>query len=121
MIREPLTLGHEVAREIVDPGRNATKFRVGQRVAVNPTRPCFKCDYCLAGKSHLCLNVLFYGSAARFPHVQGAFSERFVAVEQQCFPIPEPMLSEAFSFPEVTTAFELASNRQKAMKVSLVA
>jgi L-idonate 5-dehydrogenase len=33
----------------------------------------------------------------------------------------EPMLSEAFNFPEVTTAFELASNRQKAMKVSLVA
>jgi L-idonate 5-dehydrogenase len=32
----------------------------------------------------------------------------------------EPMLSDAFHFPEVKTAYELASNRQKAMKVSLV-
>ena len=48
-IREPLTLGHEVAGEIVELGKNVTKFSRGQRVAVNPTRPCFKCDYCLAG------------------------------------------------------------------------
>jgi L-idonate 5-dehydrogenase len=33
----------------------------------------------------------------------------------------EPILSEAFHFSEATTAFELASNRQSAMKVSLVA
>jgi L-idonate 5-dehydrogenase len=99
-IREPLTLGHEVAGEIVDVGKNVTKLRVGQRVAVNPTRPCFKCDYCLAGKSHLCVNVLFYGSAARFPHVQGAFSELFVAVEQQCFPIPDSLSYRAAACAE---------------------
>jgi L-idonate 5-dehydrogenase len=99
-IREPLTLGHEVAGEIVDVGKNVTKLRVGQRVAVNPTRPCFKCDYCLAGKSHLCVNVLFYGSAARFPHVQGAFSELFIAVEQQCFPIPDSLSYRAAACAE---------------------
>ena len=52
------------------------------------------------GKSHLCLNVLFYGSAARIPHVQGAFSERFVAVEQQCFPIPDSLSYRAAACAE---------------------
>src|SRR4029077_18326598 len=37
-------------RGIVDVGKNVTKLRVGQRVAVNPTRPCFKCDYCFGGE-----------------------------------------------------------------------
>src|SRR3984893_13258543 len=46
-IREPLTLGHEVAGEIVDVGKNVTKLRVGQRVAVNPTTPWFQCDCCV--------------------------------------------------------------------------
>jgi L-idonate 5-dehydrogenase len=32
-----------------------------------------------------------------------------------------PILSGAYKFPEATTAFELASDRQKAMKVSFVA
>ncbi len=99
-VREPLTLGHEVAGEVVELGKYVTKLHVGQRIAVNPTRPCFRCDYCLAGKSHLCVNVLFYGSAARFPHVQGAFSELFVALEQQCFPIPDALSYRAAACAE---------------------
>ena len=90
-LREPLALGHEVAGVIAEVGRNVTKLRPGQRVAVNPTRPCFQCEYCLSGKSHLCLNTQFFGSAARTPHVQGTFCELFVASEQQCFLIPDSL------------------------------
>jgi L-idonate 5-dehydrogenase len=90
-LREPMVLGHEVAGEIVEVGRNVTKVRVGQRVAVNPTRACLTCDYCLSGKSNLCRNVRFFGSAARFPHVQGAFAELFTASEHQCVPIPDSL------------------------------
>jgi L-idonate 5-dehydrogenase len=32
--------------------------------------------------------MLFYGSAMRFPHVQGAFRERLVAEEAQCVVLP---------------------------------
>jgi L-idonate 5-dehydrogenase len=48
----------------------------------------------------LCVNVLFYGSAARFPHVQGAFSELFVAVEEQCFPVPDALSYRAAACAE---------------------
>ena len=90
-VREPMVLGHEVAGEVVAVGPNVTKIQPGQRVAVNPTRACRLCYYCLSGRSNLCRNVRFFGSAARFPHVQGAFAEFFTASEQQCVPIPESL------------------------------
>jgi L-idonate 5-dehydrogenase len=91
LLKEPMILGHEVAGEVVRVGPNVTQLREGQRVAVNPTRPCLKCRYCLAGRSNLCRNVRFFGSAARFPHVQGAFAELFTASEGQCIPVPKTL------------------------------
>jgi L-idonate 5-dehydrogenase len=88
-LREPMILGHEVAGEVVEVGPKVTTIKAGQRVAVNPTRACRHCYYCLAGRSNLCRNMRFFGSAARFPHVQGAFAELFTASEEQCVPIPE--------------------------------
>jgi L-idonate 5-dehydrogenase len=90
-LREPMVLGHELAGEIVEIGEEVTKVRAGQRVAVNPTRPCLHCRYCLSGRSNLCQNVRFYGSAARFPHVQGGFADLFIASEDQCVPIPDAL------------------------------
>jgi L-idonate 5-dehydrogenase len=130
-IREPLVLGHEVAGEVVEIGPGVTKVSVGQRVAVNPLRSCLRCVYCLSGRPNLCLNRRFFGSAARFPHVQGMFAELFIASEAQCVTIPEltpfrridigPILTGQFSLGDASSAFELASDRSKAMKVSLVA
>jgi L-idonate 5-dehydrogenase len=102
-LREPLVLGHEVAGEIVEIGEGVTKVQPGQRVAVNPTRPCQYCRYCLSGRSNLCKNVRFYGSAARFPHVQGGFADFFVASEDQCAPIPDWL-----SYPAAACAEPLA-------------
>ena len=90
-VREPLVLGHEVAGQVVEVGAKVTRIRAGQRVAVNPTRACLQCRYCLAGRSNLCSHVRFFGSAARFPHVQGAFAELFTASEAQCVPVPESL------------------------------
>jgi L-idonate 5-dehydrogenase len=102
-LREPMVLGHEVAGEVVEIGEGVTKVQPGQRVAVNPTRPCRNCRYCFSGRSNLCKNVLFYGSAARFPHVQGSFSDLFIAAEDQCVPIPDSL-----SYPAAACAEPLA-------------
>ena len=90
-VQEPMVLGHEVAGEVVELGPNVTTIQAGQRVAVNPTKACRQCNYCLSGRSNLCRNVRFFGSAARFPHVQGAFAEFFTASQLQCVPIPESL------------------------------
>ncbi|WP_051668487.1 L-idonate 5-dehydrogenase [Deinococcus frigens] len=94
LVRQPLTLGHKVAGTVQEVGPGVTGLAPGARVAVNPVRPCLSCDQCLAGRPNLCRNVLFYGSAARFPHVQGAFSHSFVAHQSQCFPIPHHLCFE---------------------------
>ncbi len=87
-LREPLILGHEVAGEVVSVGPEVRRIRPGDRVAVNPNHPCGTCRQCQAGRRNLCSNVRFFGSAARFPHVQGAFAENFVAAETNCFVLP---------------------------------
>src|ERR1700729_2667908 len=40
-LREPMVLGHEIAGTIVETARDVTGLRVvGDKVAVNPSRPC---------------------------------------------------------------------------------
>ena len=87
-LREPMVLGHEVAGRIDAIGDGVVRLSVGDRVAVSPSLPCSRCRYCQAGQQMHCLDMRFYGSAMRFPHVQGAFREQLVAEEGQCHLVP---------------------------------
>jgi L-idonate 5-dehydrogenase len=87
-VREPMVLGHEISGDVVEVGPDVTRTRVGDRVAVNPGKPCRTCAQCLSGRENLCANMIFFGSASRFPHVQGAFRETLVVRDFQCFPVP---------------------------------
>ena len=64
--------GHEVAGTVAAVARRRHRAcRSGDRVAVNPSRPCGACRYCLEGLPNQCLDMRFYGSAMRMPHVAG--------------------------------------------------
>ena len=63
---------------------DVTSVRVGDRVAVNPSRPCRHCKYCLEGMPNQCLNMRFYGSAMPMPHIQGGFRDTLVCDAVQC-------------------------------------
>ncbi|MDD7973349.1 L-idonate 5-dehydrogenase [Roseinatronobacter sp. HJB301] len=94
-VREPIILGHEASGtiEAIGAGVNLT---VGQKVALNPSRPCHDCTYCRDGLFQHCLNMRFNGSALRMPHEQGFFRERMVVNAAQCVPVPDTTsLSEA--------------------------
>jgi L-idonate 5-dehydrogenase len=78
-IKEPMVLGHEVAGTITEVGQDTGKFRAGQRIAISPSRPCGLCRYCQEGLQNHCLDMRYYGSAMRTPHVQGAFRQELVA------------------------------------------
>jgi L-idonate 5-dehydrogenase len=99
-LKEPMILGHEIAGEISAVGPNITKLKIGDVVAVSPSRPCGQCMYCQKGQQNHCLDMLFYGSAMRFPHVQGAFSQSLIALESQCHKIAPGVSMEAAAFAE---------------------
>ncbi|MDP1647359.1 MAG: L-idonate 5-dehydrogenase [Rubrivivax sp.] len=87
VVREPLVPGHEASGVVVAVGAEVTRVSPGQRVAINPSHPCGRCDYCSAGRGNLCRSMFFLGSASVFPHAQGMFRERFVMGERQLTPI----------------------------------
>ncbi len=100
-VREPMILGHEAAGEILAVGAGVTHLRTGQRVAINPSRACGHCQYCLRGMPRHCLDMRFNGSAMRMPHVQGLFRERYVCPAHQVVPVGEdvPLAIAAFAEP----------------------
>ena len=99
-IREPMVLGHEIAGEVMEVGAGVRVVRPGDRVAVNPSRPCQICAFCLEGTPRHCLEMRFFGSAMRFPHVQGGFRERLVCDESQAVRIPDGLSLEHAAFAE---------------------
>ncbi len=102
-LREPMILGHEVAGTVAAVGEGVSAVKPGDRVAVSPSRPCGDCRYCLEGLPNHCLDMRFYGSAMRMPHVQGAFRSALVCEATQCHrvadgvPLPLAAMAEPFS------------------------
>lgn len=102
-LKEPMVLGHEVAGEISGIGEAVTGLRLGDAVAVSPSRPCGTCIHCQKGQHNLCLDMMFYGSAMRMPHVQGAFQQSLVTEASQChlvapgISLEEAALAEPFA------------------------
>ena len=83
-VRQPIILGHEVAGTVAALGAGVAGLREGDRVAVNPSNPCGTCEYCTRNEPQHCLEMRFWGSAMRMPHVQGGFRRRLVAAARQC-------------------------------------
>ena len=99
-IKEPLMLGHETVGEIIEVGKDVNKFKVDDRIAVNPALYCYDCKYCKNGNFNLCENVLFLGSAAKIPHTQGAFREQLIVDQSQCHSISDGITYEEAAFAE---------------------
>ncbi len=99
-IQQPMILGHEIAGEVIDTGAEVVRVKPGDRVAVNPSLPCGKCRFCLDGQPNHCLDMRFYGSAMRNPHVQGGFREVLVCTEAQAVPVPAGVELELAVFAE---------------------
>ena len=92
---EPFVLGHEFMGEVVAVGEGALDgshqpLQVGQRVAVEPCVPCWRCELCENGHPNLCPNHYFYGL---FPE-DGALREQMIVQARNCFPMPDTLSDE---------------------------
>lgn len=95
-IERPVILGHEFMGEVVALGEDALDglhqpLKIGQRVAVEPAVPCWRCEICELGHPNLCPNHYFYGL---FPE-DGALRERMNVSARSCFPLPDAISDEA--------------------------
>ncbi len=93
VIREPLVPGHEASGVVEAVGAEVARVKVGDKVAIDPSHPCGRCDYCRAGRMNLCREMVFVGSASVVPHAQGMFAEAFVMAERQLTPVDEAGIS----------------------------
>ena len=85
----PFVLGHEFSGEVVEIGAQAAGLAVGDRVAVDPAQPCFRCEVCRDGRGNLCEFTRYYGSAASDPPVDGAFCELIAVPAANCYRLGE--------------------------------
>lgn len=88
-IQQPMVLGHEVAGQIEEVGPSVSHVSKGTRVAVNPSHPCGNCRFCQLGLQNHCMDMRYFGSAMRMPHIQGAFRQEIVVDAAQVFALAD--------------------------------
>jgi L-idonate 5-dehydrogenase len=101
VVESPLTLGHEIAGEILEIADASSDLKIGDRIAVNPSRWCGHCARCLEGRPNLCENIYFMGSASKKPHMQGGFASTFDVLPAQCVKVSgdTPLAAAALAEP----------------------
>ncbi|MFJ6313417.1 NAD(P)-dependent alcohol dehydrogenase [Pseudarthrobacter oxydans] len=96
VVDHPLILGHELSGRIAAVGSAVDPARIGQRVAVEPQRPCRTCKQCKAGRYNLCPDIEFYAT----PPVDGAFAEYVTIQSDFAYDIPDSVSDEAAALIE---------------------
>jgi L-iditol 2-dehydrogenase len=96
VVTEPLVLGHESGGTIVAVGAGVPKTRIGQRVSIEPQRPCATSKETLSGHYNLDPDMEFYA----VPGVDGAFAE-YVAIQSHfAFSVPDNLSDDAAALME---------------------
>jgi 2-desacetyl-2-hydroxyethyl bacteriochlorophyllide A dehydrogenase len=85
----PLTLGHEVAGEILQAGPGVEDFQPGDRVCLHYLVTCGKCAYCLAGTEQFCPYGAMLGK-----HRDGGYAEAICLPSRGVFHLPGAIPNE---------------------------
>jgi threonine dehydrogenase-like Zn-dependent dehydrogenase len=83
-VRFPVILGHEFSGEVVEVGKDVTKVKVGELIAVEQCQWCGKCQACRIGLFNQCEYLEEIGLTA-----DGGFAEYAVVKEKFCCNIDE--------------------------------
>ncbi len=79
-VTPPAILGHEFAGIVKKTGGQVTRFKVGDRVCVDPNQYCGSCYFCRNGIAHYCTDMIGYGTTKN-----GGFAEYCCVNERQVY------------------------------------
>ncbi|MTV24835.1 NAD(P)-dependent alcohol dehydrogenase [Nitriliruptoraceae bacterium ZYF776] len=96
VVESPIVLGHEAGGTIVAVGGDVPSSRIGERVAIEPQRPCRVCRFCRSGRYNLCPKMEFYAT----PPIDGAFCEYVTIQADFAFAVPDHVSDDAAGLVE---------------------
>jgi len=102
-VKPPAIIGHEMAGTIVKAGKNVTRVKEGQRVAIGADVPCGQCKWCRNGMGNNC--SINYAIGYQIP---GGFAEYMKLPRLVLEEGPVTPFSDALSFDTAALAEPLA-------------
>jgi (R,R)-butanediol dehydrogenase / meso-butanediol dehydrogenase / diacetyl reductase len=104
-----LIIGHETCAEIVEVGKGVNGWKVGQRVAVEPTVFCQQCEMCEAGLYELCTTFNSPKQSLGInsqhpdgtPHLHGAMAELCAVPQEMLYSVTSGLSDAAGASIEV--------------------
>ena len=85
---QKIGLGHEVSGKVVGVGEKVTKFKIGDKVLIEPGVPDDTCEYCRSGRYNICPKVDFMATQ---PNYKGALTQYMTHPEEWTYHIPDEM------------------------------
>jgi NADPH2:quinone reductase len=99
----PHVLGSDISGVIAEVGSAVSGLETDQKVVVDPSLYCARCEFCIQGQHSLCSQYRIIGE-----HVRGGYAE-FVAVNAgNAIPIPEMSILDYFQVAAIPLTFMTA-------------
>ncbi|HEX2091516.1 MAG TPA: zinc-binding dehydrogenase [Longimicrobiaceae bacterium] len=76
--------GSDIAGVVAEVGEQVSGVRAGERVVVNPSTGCGRCEWCAAGEVSMCPDFRIIGE-----HLDGGFAEYVAVPAANVYPIPD--------------------------------
>jgi L-iditol 2-dehydrogenase len=91
----PVVLGHEIAAEVVEIGKNVKGLEIGDKVTLQPQVVCGECYPCQIGRFNVCESLKVLGV-----HLDGCACEYFAADQWNVHKCPDHMSDDSIALVE---------------------
>jgi L-iditol 2-dehydrogenase len=82
VVKYPYRIGHECSATVTQIGKAVKNIKIGDKIAVEPTVVCHKCDQCRMGRENTCRDIKFLGTPGQG---DGCLCEYIIMPAENCF------------------------------------